>query len=1078
MKSKLLPIGLFTFILGIATILLATGLSDYSAPYQNGAKPINDFPEYLTQIRRNQITQKVDPIHELQAKEAQQQSFLKSGNSLGLDWINMGPDNAPGVVRAMIFDNQAEDNQTLILAGVTGGIWRTSNLGASWYKLGDSTLKVTAMVQDDEGNIYAGTGDGFCNGNVDFASANIYYGGIIGDGIYRSTDQQNFELLPETKPVATDESDTLNFAYVYDMAYDKVNNRIYTATNTGLWFSDNKGDNWQKVTKFRLDSITYGYNITIDSTIICDYYDFEADPIIIEGIQETIIDTVLFEKYEDSRIEVLGYFGMETCASVSVGASGNVMATFNNRVYVSDGGADPLFTNVSSNPVNKDLYARNIENFTTNLTVIDSLEIPYERGTITFSDTSGYAKLAIPKSPFSSDNQGRTKVAIAPSDENVYYAVCTSNAGDLQNMYLSTDKGETWEVIFPGGSTTTRPFTTSSCYNMALAVFPNNPFEVLLGGENLWYGHRQEPGKYYNWGAGSYSQSFVSELPTYLPSRHHNYLFFPNSNNKVAVATNKGVSFATFTSSGLSTQQIVRGLSIAQVYTLGISGIRKEFIAGIQSNGVHYVSGDGNTAQTGEVVYGPTGGTSLISNINPSAFVLSNTSGTVVRSADKGFSTSLNFTMPSTSQFITPMALWENFDDQRASTTVKFFADSTYVFGDTLLVRSANKAFEGDLGYPFEVILDIDTLHAGDSIIIKDIIQSKLFIATATEVYMTREMIKFDSIVSHNADLQDRQNIWKILTTDNKPSALSVSACGNYLFVGTENGFLYRIANIQDAYNKESGDMDSDYFVMSTDTMLLEEGRFITSIAIDQNNPAHILVTLGNYGNEAYVYQSENALDLADNVVFTNITNNLPAMPVYASLIEMTDSNIGIVGTEFGLYSTNDLLSDTFEWTFEPAVVGKAMVVKIEQQTVYNKGFIIKNNDPLIPDLLYPGVNNYGDIYIATYGRGVFRNEKFHQPVGVPDYSNSGSIKVTTPLKVFPNPVGDQAKIQFDLPDYQEVVITIYDVSGKIVKQHSPGQLPYGANEFTFDSKELKSGIYIIGLRSGSIERNGKFIVK
>jgi hypothetical protein len=1079
MKSKLLPIGLFTLILGIATIILASGLTELQTPLENGNKAIQDYPEYLTKIRSNQITQKVNPVHELQAKEAQQHSALKSGNSLELGWTGMGPDNTPGIVRAMLFDNQA-GSQSLVLAGATGGLWRTNNLGASWSKLADSTLKVTSMVQDSDGTIYAATGNGFCNDNLTFSTSNIYYGGIVGDGIYRSTADGSFELLSETKPTVTGENDTVKFAYIYEMAYDQANNRIYSATNTGLWFSDNKGDNWTKVSKFKTDSISFGYNISIDTTILCDSYTIDGDELIIEGIDETIIDTVFFEKYEDSRLESTANFGLETCNSVSVGAGGNIMATFNNRVYVSDGGADPVFINVSSNPVNDDITARDIKNYSTNLTVIDTLENSYNRGLLTFTDTSQYAALAIPASPFSNATQGRTKVAVAPSDENVYYAVCTNSSGNLQNIYLSTDKGANWEIIFPGGSSGTTPFAGSSCFNMALTVFPNDPFKVLVGGEDLWYGQRIEPGKFFDWGAGAYSQSFAPGLPTYLPARHHNYVFFPNSNNKIAVATNRGVSFATFASTGFSTEQVVRGLSNAQVYSLGISSIRKEFISGIQSHGVTYVSGDGNTPQTGETVFGPSGSTSLISTINPSAFLLSNTAGIIERSADKGFSTSLNFTMP-TGQFITPMALWENFDDQQASTTVKFFAgDSTYVQGDKLLVRSANKGFEGDLGYPFEVLLDVDTLKAGDSIAVKDIIQSKLFFATSNEVFMTREMIKFDSIVTHDAQLASRRNLWKILQTSGgkTPSALAISACGNYLFVGTENGYIYRIANIQNAYDKASGDMDSPFFVISTDEMLLEEGRFITSISIDQNDPAHILVTLGNYGNEAYIYQSKNALDLVAGVEFTDITANLPAMPVYSSLIEMNDSNIGIIGTELGLYSTTGLLSDAPDWSFEPNVVGKSMVVKIEQQTVYKEEFIIQNNDPLIPDLVYPGANNYGDIYIATFGRGVFRNETFHQPVGVKEHTVPGSTKVTTPLTVFPNPVNNQGTIRFELPDYQEATITIYDVTGKIVNQYQTDQLPSGNNEFTFERGSLKSGIYFIGLQSGSIMRNGKFIVK
>jgi len=1090
MKSKLLPIGLFTIILGIATILLATGLSNSpQLPDEQEEKAINDVTEYFTQIRRNQNTRRVDPIHELQAREFQNQTAFKSGNSLGLNWQFMGPDNAPGVVRALVFDKMASSNQSLILAGITGGIWRTDNLGATWSKLNQAgqNLKVTSLIQDDEGNIYAATGDGFCSNDIQYSQNNIYYGGIVGEGIFKSpaSDRNNFTLLPATKPQISVNNDTVDFAYVYKLEFDQANKRLYAATNTGLWFSDNRGDSWMRVTKYQSDSITYGVTLQIDSVVYCNSYQVQGNEITIQGISKVEIDTLVYNKVEQSRIANVLNFGKIQCTSVSVGASGVVMATFNNRVYVSEGGNDPIFKNVSSNPSNIHFFTREVKSFTTNLTLIDTLNVSFTRGSVNFTQETPFSNLSIPKSPFSFANQGRSQIAIAPSNDNVYYAVCSDAIGYMENMYMSTDRGETWEVVFPGGSTSSLlPFRGTSCFNMELKVFPNDPFRVLLGGDNLWLGKRLEPGKYYDWGAGPLSQSFVQGLPSFLPASHHNYLFFPGSNSKFAVATNKGISFGTFTSTGVSFQQIVRGLGNSQVYTLGISGNRNTFLAGVQSNGVQYVSGLGNTPETGENVYGVTGGSCKMSIINPSAFMLGDNNGNMNRTSDKGLSFSLNFTSPNTNLFISPFAVWENFNDERSSTTVKFFADRTYHKGETILVRSANKAFEGDKGYPFTAILDVDSLVAGDSINIKDIVQSKFFIATHNAVYMTREIVKFDSIVTFNNSLAGRRNMWKLLQTANafsKPSALAVSACGNYLFVGTENGRIYRIANIQNAFDKASGDMDSPFFVMSRHEFIPPQftGRYITSISIDQHDPNHIIITLGNYGNQAYVYQSKNALSPVASVTFTNITTNLPAMPVYSSIIEMNNSNIGIIGTELGVYSTTGLLSGTPEWTFEPGGVGKAMVVSIQQQTVYKAGFVIESPDPNVQPVHYPAVNNYGDIYIATFGRGVFRDDSFHMPVGIEEYHQTPTSTKRPELLAFPNPVTSLATINFEIQHSMDVTLYIYDMSGKIAKQYQIGNLSAGQNEFTFDRTGLNSGVYLMSLQSsGNLLQRGKFIVK
>jgi hypothetical protein len=1088
MKSKLLPLSLFTIILGVTSIILATGLSNGPGQQSDeGQSAFTTQAEYFTKIRANQVTHKIDPADAVRAMETANSMALKSGASLNLNWESMGPDNAPGVVRAMLFDNQAASNQSLILAGVTGGIWRTENLGATWTKLNQAgqNLKVSCMIQDPEGNIYAGTGDGFCTNDVQYTQNNIYYSGIVGTGIYKSTDSDNFELLPETAPQITEQNDTVDFAYIYDLAYDVANTRLYSATNTGLFYSDDKGTTWSKVTKYESDSITYGVTLHLDSTIYCDSWTVEGDELIIEGQSEVMIDTLLFETVEESRINNELEFGIVECSAVEVGTSGVVMATFNNKVYVSDGGADPVFTNVSSNPSNMDFFSRDIKYYTTNLAVIDTNDQVYNRGQLVFNDTTNYDNVEEENSPLSLATQGRTQIAIAPTDDNVYYAVCSDALGYMENMYLSTDRGRNWEIIFPGGSTSSLlPFEGSSCFNMALTVFPNNPYKVLLGGDDLWLGEQLTDGDFFDWGAGPISTSLAPpSFPSYLPNSHHGYVFFPGSNSKFAISTSKGISFGTFQSGSVSYQQIIRGLSTSQVYTLGISGLRNWFLAGVQSNGVQFVSGLGNTPQTGENVYGFTGGSCQTSVINPSAFMLSDADGNMNRTNDFGLSFSLNFTPPTTNLVITPFAKWESFNDYKSKTTVKFIADRTYTQGEELLCHSANKGVDGGKGYPFYHVLEQETLEEGDSIYVQDIVQSKFFIATHNAVYMTRDILKFDSIVTYNPGISNRRNMWKVLQTVgnfSKCSALGVSGCGNYLFVGTENGRIYRIANIQDAFDKNSGDIDSPFCVLASAEIIPEAmtDRYVTSISVDPQDPNHILVTLGNYGNESYVYQSTNALDAVDAVAFNDITGGLPKAPAYSSIIEMNNSEIGVIGTELGIFSTQNLLSGDPEWTIDANGVGKAMVVRMEQQKVYKAGFILENPDPTAEPIIYPAVNNYGDIYCATFGRGVFRDGSFYQPVGVPEiHSPSGTISEIE-VDIYPNPVSDQANVTFNLLHGEQVTLRVLDVTGKVVKHFQITSPSEGKNDFSFDCSDLNNGVYILNLRAGNSVQNTKFIVK
>lgn len=1088
MKSKLLPLSLFTLILGITSIILATGLS--SGPdklEQQGDSALKIAAEYLNKIRSNQTTHKVDPADAISAQQAAEAMALKSGSSLNLDWVSMGPDNAPGVVRAMLFDNKASD-ESLILAGATGGIWRTKNLGATWTKLNQAgqNLKVTCMIQDAEGNIYAGTGDGFCTNDIQYTQNNIYYGGIVGEGIFKSTDSDNFTVLPNTVPNITADNDTVNFAYVFDLAFDNANNRLYSATNTGLWFSDDKGDNWSKVLRYESDSITYGVTIHMDSTLYVDslYFDEATQQWDYNQVLERVIDTTMFETVEESRINDEKEFGIIECSAVEVNSSGKVMATFNNKVYISDGGANPLFKNVSSNPSNDDFYNRDIKYYTTNLTLIDTNDQVFNRGQIQFNDTLNYTKVAEPNSPYSLINQGRTQIAIAPSDDNIYYAVCSGALGYMDNTYLSSDGGETWEIIFPGGSNSSLlPYNGSSCFNMALTVFPNNPNKVLLGGDDLWLGEQLGAGEFYSWGAGPISSSAFPGFFNYLPRGHHSYVFFPNSSAKFAVATSQGIAFGTFTGQGVSFQQIVRGLSNTQVYTLGISGNRKAYLAGVQSSGVQYVTGNGNTPQTGSNIYGQSGGSCQMSIINPRAFMLSDLDGNMNRTSDEGISFSLNFNPPTTNLVVTPFVKWENFNDENSKVLTKFYADKTYYQGEQILCHSTNKGVEGGKGYPFYATLEQDSLVAGDSIYVKDIVQSKFFIATHNAVYMTRDIVKFDSTVTYAPSYAGRKNIWKVLQTVgnfSKPSCLGISDCGNYLFVGTENGRIYRVANIQDTYDKASGDVDSPFCVLSINEIIPDEinGRYVTSISVDPQNPEHIIVTLGNYGNESYIYQSMNSLDAVASISFSDITGNLPKMPIYSSIIEMHNSGTAIIGTELGIYSTQGLMEENPEWTIDAAGIGKAMVVRMQQQRVYKAGFVLYGPDPTSPPIVYPGVDNYGDIYCATFGRGVFRDETYRMPVGIPETYAPGNNQDEIKIDIYPNPVHSTANISFELNQNGPVKISVTDISGRVVKQFDLENQSKGENEFSFNCNDLISGVYLLNVKAGSSIQNAKFIVK
>ncbi len=141
------------------------------------------------------------------------------------------------------------------------------------------------------------------------------------------------------------------------------------------------------------------------------------------------------------------------------------------------------------------------------------------------------------------------------------------------------------------------------------------------------------------------------------------------------------------------------------------------------------------------------------------------------------------------------------------------------------------------------------------------------------------------------------------------------------------------------------------------------------------------LVTLGNYGNTDYVYYSTNAL--GDAPVFSSVQGSgetgLPAMPVYSSVLEMqANTDIAIIGTEEGIWMSDDV--STGEWYQASTGMGKVPVMDLKQQTNYKGSFTITTYDPVTNEPSYEiftEIKNYGMIYAATHGRGIFRVEKY-----------------------------------------------------------------------------------------------------
>lgn len=94
------------------------------------------------------------------------------------------------------------------------------------------------------------------------------------------------------------------------------------------------------------------------------------------------------------------------------------------------------------------------------------------------------------------------------------------------------------------------------------------------------------------------------------------------------------------------------------------------------------------------------------------------------------------------------------------------------------------------------------------------------------------------------------------------------------------------------------------------------------------------------------------------------------------------------------------------------------------------------------------------------------------------EYSDLVPVKIEEVISnptVYPNPITNNGVLEFNTNSTEVTVITIYDVSGRIVlnKQHFTNK---GINKIQLETSELTNGMYFISLKNGNNKMNLKFI--
>lgn len=148
--------------------------------------------------------------------------------------IELGPLSTGGRTRSIWVDPR--NDQFILAAAISGGVWRSENGGNTWTPINDheTSLMASCFTHNpfNPDIVYYGTGEGRAN------SADV-----DGNGIYKSTDGgKTFSVMPSTVGLN-------GFETIWDIKHSlDDSNTIFVGTNTrGLFRTTDGGQTWEQV---------------------------------------------------------------------------------------------------------------------------------------------------------------------------------------------------------------------------------------------------------------------------------------------------------------------------------------------------------------------------------------------------------------------------------------------------------------------------------------------------------------------------------------------------------------------------------------------------------------------------------------------------------------------------------------------------------------------------------------------------------------------------------------------------------------------------------------------------------------
>ncbi len=935
-------------------------------------------------------------------------------------WTERGPNNVGGRVKAVLFDPNDPNHETVFAGGVSGGLWKNtniSNFNSQWELIESTTdLNVTSITVDPNNSqiFYIGTGESYT------------FGHALGNGLWKSEDggntwtktfgdnaveseYQTDALLTVNSPASiADDYIAFSAAFGPDLTTlsgdlilanpEEACEALTNPTEVNGKIAVIKRGNCQFVQKVKFAqeagaiaviviNNAYGYpiamsgsddTITIPSVMISME---DGDKILNAMSSETVNVTVTpHEPLEPNIVLIPGKSQINDVIAVNNNGSTEIYTAVGDSQYAetsaptivgsdavgvyksTDNGATWEKLNIPTIGLGDTIIPNDLEYTTDNTIWLSSTYSPLngKGGGAILSCTDG--ENFVLKHSIASG--GRTEITTSHQNPNRIYAACSVNNSSTPVKLLRTDDA------FDSVVNLSLPVDTSgipdsdftngqSWYDLAIEVGINNDDTVFVGGIG-WF-KSTNSGTSWTQIATGYSGGSGSLIH---PDQHGLNLA---TSDKVVAGNDGGVVFSNDAGAYFSHRR--KNLNITQFYNIGVaptSAFSGEYIiGGTQDNGTQLFS-------------------NAVAGMNGSLMALG---------GDGAFSA---FDQDGSDRYYIANYVYNN--------AIVLY---NYEFGNSFYVNSENAA-NGDFINQATLDSNLNILYTNYS--------------SGNNYKIRRYTI--NSLTGNGIVIK---GMLENALLNSKPTALKVSpytTSSSNLFVGLQNGRLLKVDN---------ANATATWTVISPDAMI----GSISDIEFGSNEN-EIFVTIHNYGVNSIWYTADGGNSWAQK------EGNLPDLPVKCILQNPLKTDQVLIGTDLGTWWTEDFSSESPTWYHDS----------------YGMGYI-KVTDMVMRD-------DY-KVYAATYGRGIFSGY-FTTADGT---SGIEDEILTSASKVYPNPVNHTLHMSFEDQQLHQPQIAVYDLNGRLILQQSSKDM---LSTLDLDVQTLAPGSYLIKVTAQGKVYTNKFI--